>query len=605
MSEAERQVPVLKDPLVRLALAVLVPLKLWATWRSDDYGVDGAYYLEVARHVRDGEGLVTNVALFHHGYPSFPHPTPIYPVWPLVLGHLGRIMPIDVAATWGPALMWLVFLLGAFHLVRVVLPERLAELHVGAVSPSAASSSPGPTPAGAGATGVPVHAGHLFLLVMGMNEHVFRHTTRPYTEGLAFLALLAAFWRLRVFFRELPSARAAPLALRALEVGAWLGFLVLNRSQFVIIGMGVIVCLAWTALTARRAVLVALLAPVAAGTAAALAPWYLWLRTWAGDIGPSHLLDFQEFAARTDLSPVSVLVKNDGPLDLLLDRLHGVGIGFDPYSDWSYAQNFGMVQWALPIWLIYAAHDALAARAAGVSPGASLRKALRTAWAWLSEPGRAFQVFLLVYATGWFVSLHLLHKANFADWNFGLRHALPAFPLFLAALVGLLRRGGAARTVAWALVAMSVFRLGEGLVDAVHGTHMSTRNRNLTQSALPWLDAQKALDPDLRIAVADPWPQLLGRFSSGVGIHWVHAGTTEKDFEVFFGPLACDYLLVPTSLRRVWSDRQASFDAQFEPVPGAPEGWIVYRPRQGDALPVDPAGTTPSEGDDGAADSIR
>jgi hypothetical protein len=517
-------------------------------------------------------------------------------------------VPIDVAATWGPSLMWLVFLLGAFHLVRVLLPEPLAELRTGAAEPSTAPSNPGSAAAAATAAsgpGVPVHAGHLFLLVMGMNEHVFRHTTRPYTEGLAFLALLAAFWRLRAFFRELPSGRTAPLALRALEVGAWLGFLVLNRSQFVIVGIGVVVSLAWTTLAARRAGLLSLLAPIAAGAAASLAPWYLWLRSWAGEIGLTHLLDFQEFASRTDLSPVSVLVKNDGPLDLLVDRLHGVGVGFDPYSDWSYAQNFGMVQWALPIWLIYAANDALAARSTGVSTGAALRHALRMAWVWLVAPARAFQVFLLVYSAGWFVSLHLLHKANFADWNFGLRHALPAFPLFLAALVGLLRRGGAARTAAWALVAMSVFRLGEGLADAVHGTHMSARNRNLTQAALPWLEAQRALDPDLRIAVADPWPQLLGRFSSGVGIHWVHAETTEKDFEVFFGPLACDYLLVPTSLRRVWSDRQASFDAQFEPMPGAPEGWIVYRPRQGDALPVDPSGPAPSEGDDGATDSIR
>src|SRR5205085_4186368 len=78
-----------------LFLALLVA-KIVETVRAVGTSIDGGYYTDIAEHVRDGDGLVSDVSLYHAGVPSFPYPTPIYPLWPWLLGLLSRVVDVGI-----------------------------------------------------------------------------------------------------------------------------------------------------------------------------------------------------------------------------------------------------------------------------------------------------------------------------------------------------------------------------------------------------------------------------------------------------------------------------------------------------------------------------
>src|SRR5512146_3285628 len=62
------------------------------------YGVDGSNYFQMARHVAEGDGLVTSLSLYHVGYKQLPTRSFMtYPVWPLLLGYTGRIVGMTAA----------------------------------------------------------------------------------------------------------------------------------------------------------------------------------------------------------------------------------------------------------------------------------------------------------------------------------------------------------------------------------------------------------------------------------------------------------------------------------------------------------------------------
>jgi hypothetical protein len=76
--------------------------------RADEPALDpdASYYYDIAAHVRDGDGLVTDVSLFNAGYDLLPAPDRVYPLWPLVLGLRRRVVPLDLAAVWLPTLFY-------------------------------------------------------------------------------------------------------------------------------------------------------------------------------------------------------------------------------------------------------------------------------------------------------------------------------------------------------------------------------------------------------------------------------------------------------------------------------------------------------------------
>ncbi len=530
------------DPRERLRAAMLVLLvavKAWIAALSDKVGIDGAYYSDVAAHVRDGHGLVTDVSLFHAAMPHFPHPTPIYPLWPLLLGYVSRVVPIEIASVWLPTVLSVVALLLAERLARAVRPEALWGWF---------------------------DAGHLVILVFGMNTQVIIHATRPYTENLAFVLLVAFLWRIRAFL-------ASPGALRALEIGAWLGVLVMCRSQLVIAACAVATLMGGL-LVAHPGRVPLWGATMVVGASVAVAPWAAWLSTFT-ELTPATLLSFQTWQAAPLLPKVDVLKSAEGPLELLLDRAQGLGVAFDPLGKLSYVPNF--------VALTYAPFVALPLVWRG-------RRGLADA---LRDPTRAFVVFLVILGGGWALSLQLLHKGNFAAWNFWTRHAVPALPLFLVSGAALLAAGGWFRRVGALLIAITTIYLGNKVALSLGGFTAAPVRRQMAVDASAWVRAHTPPGTPAIAAADDPWPQYLGRAGDGVGWHWVHEKSDADELRVVFDQLGARFLLVPRSQDRGPGSRTPkAFAAGFTEREDGPKGWRVYERRAPGAIDAAPEDVT-------------
>lgn len=531
-------------------LAGFLSLKLQLNAVADDFGIDGAYYLNIARHVRDGEGLVTDLSLFHAGFSTFPAPTPVYPIWPLVLGYTARIIPLELAAVWLPTLLAFGTLVLAYQLAVSMWDKPLF---------------PGlwETP----------NAGHLIVVALGLNDRFFEYTSKPFTEGLSFFLSLLALFRLRAFYR-------APGALRGLEIGVWLGILFLVRAQNLILLLAVFAALGWSLLVhPQRGRTLGATVAVGVGLGLTLLPQYLRLSGFS-PTPLQTLINFQEFQLRPELSRIDVLVKTNGLGAWLADRANGFLIAYDETSTWSYRHNFGMLHWAplaaLPLWL------------------ASGRERLGQ----LLRRDRLFETFFLIFGIGSYLSLHTLHKPNFTSWNFALRHALPNLALFVPALVFLCSYGPRARLLAIFLLSSSIHQYASETADLRKEVPEKKSDRAKRVALLAWIEAQP--DPELRIAM--PAPQPISRFTDDVGYHWIHADSTLGDLRLMFTELGADVLVYPKDEdegERAFQKNKEAFDAFFVAVPDPPTGWGIWQRRTEAPAAEQP---TPEENTDASPD---
>ena len=149
-----------------------------------NFAIDGSYYYQVARHVANGDGLLTDVSLYHQGLSPLPHRSPIYPVWPLVLGAVGAVVGLHTAAVWLPELLYLASLVLLYQLT-VAIGARMGE------------------PTLVWWRGQPLmDVGHLLVVLFGCNAMYFRFTSLPFTEGLAFTLAFGDAARLREMRRH-------------------------------------------------------------------------------------------------------------------------------------------------------------------------------------------------------------------------------------------------------------------------------------------------------------------------------------------------------------------------------------------------------------------
>jgi hypothetical protein len=297
-----------------LFAGLLLP-KIVATALVRGTNVDGGYYTDAALHVRDGAGLVSDVSLYHAGVPSFPYPTPIYPLWPWLLGMAARAVDMGVLVHWLPAALYAVSLVGAFLLGRSLFPREVV----------------------AG-----FHGGHLMALLLGIQHEYFVYTSLPYTEGLAMALLTFALWR---------AVTLPETALAAVELGLWMSLLVLTRSQMLFVPIAAAAAFALRGAWLRGAVALGIVA-------GALVAWWLRNRGIVADAGLGSILRFDQAQVTTVLSPIEVLAPTQGVLDFVLDRLEGVLVAFDPTDPrHSYARGFHTLQWALPVALVAAVRE--------------------------------------------------------------------------------------------------------------------------------------------------------------------------------------------------------------------------------------------------------
>ncbi len=510
-----------------LLLLVFFGLKCWINDQRVDWWYDGNYYADIARHLAKGEGFTSSISMFHAGLPSFPFPSPVYPLWPLLLGAVATVVPLETAAVWMPTALYMGTLFLAARLGRRLLPTQ----------PFAA---------------LPLDGGHLTLLVWALANRFVEVTSLPYTEGLAMFLLAAALLRV---------GSSAPTLLAGVEAGLWCAAMLAARGPFVVPVVAILGVLWLAEGRFRRAMAATLTLSVCAVLADRL-----WFRTIPG-ASIVTLLRFDHWVVTPGLSGVDLFVEPATFGATVLDRIRGVSAAYSPAGSFRIMKNFGFLAY-LPFLVLV---PALA----------------REVWRTLQES----LLLRLAFAVGLaqLALLHLLHKQAFAEWNFPIRHALPVLWLYVAlfpAVFGarLLQApaGPLLRTLATALLCGGLAFGVEWSMGRRNAIHYSPSSYKYRKAVAAWMMARRKEDADLRIA--NPTPQLYARHTRGVGLIATHPFTTLDDLQGMVREGGMDYLVMTSSAHKAarypFQQDAAAFAAVFERLPEAPGGAVIFRPRK-------------------------
>ncbi|MBY0276306.1 hypothetical protein K2Z84_13250 [Candidatus Binatia bacterium] len=382
--------------LLTVILAVLSLLKVLHHPLPGDYGADGSTYVHIARHVAEGRGLRTSVSLYHQGLKNMPAPTTIYPLWPLLLGAVGRVIGLDRAAHLLPELLYLLALLALYALANRLMVAWSRD------------RDPRIVP------GAPLDLGHVAVLLLGLNAVFFRYSSLPYTDTLALALGLAALVALA---RQLDSGGVRRAAL----AGALGGAAYLARTQMIVVPLVTVGTLSVVALRGDGRERRALAAGVVA-TGAVVAPWFVFLAGFVHDPHPMMLLDVLTYHRETpEVPPLAWIAPPASSGALARQVLAGTVVAFSPRGP-SWVASFGPAAWTVPL---------AAAAVACCRP-------LRTTF--LASRQRAAIIAIAIAGLGLgLMTLGAHSESDFAQgWAFAQRYGLPFIVLLTAALACLL-----------------------------------------------------------------------------------------------------------------------------------------------------------------------
>lgn len=527
-----------EQALVLIAiLAALAALKLVQTPLPDYYGPDGSTYFHIARHVAEGDGLVTSLSLYHQGLKHLPAPTTIYPLWPLVLGYAGRAIGLERAARVLPELLYLIDLGLLYVLVR-----RLA---------SAWGSRDGRLVAR-----LPIDVGHVAVLLLGLNGIFVRYSSLPYTEPLALGCTFASLLLL-----DRAATRGGATA--ALLAGATAGAAYLARTSMIVVPVAVVAALVLAPPTATaahdaggssrsrtRRLRPAVLATL--GTALVVLPWLAHLASFMSRFHPMLLVDvFTVHRETPELAPAVWIVPVRDAHDLWRFVADGLVAAFRIGGP-SYFHSFGLLTYAVPLALV-----------CGLASS-------RVRRAFAASERRTLVVGAALAGVGLAVMAHAAHsESDFARrWAFNHRHGLPYVLLIvsaLACLLPLLRAddhapthadaaaladrdggGGFARVLRVVVLAMVVVSLAHVARAAYRElAHPRGRSPTRTERALAaWLAAQ----PVQPVVISSRPPRLA--VVSRAGFHWIGCSDDPEQVRRLFRHAGADYLVVRPADRR-------------------------------------------------------
>ena len=355
-------------------------------------GLDGAYYLNIARHVAAGRGLVTSLSIYHAGLETLPSATVAYPLLPLLLGGLARFVGLEWAARAVPACCYVASLVLLYVWLRVSLARWL---------PSPRLWAPG---VAFGATAL-----------LALNPVFGWASSRPYTESLALLLVFATLLAYSLARRRQRCVGRDGAVF--LGVGVLAGLAYLARFQLVV----VVVALVVVELAGRDAARFRRVAWLLLG---ALVPMGAWAQRVLGlpHAGLRDLLDFARYRALPALPPFEYEVPCSGAVACVGDKLAGVAAAFSPAGSTSYVAQFGVVAYAIPIALV-------------VVPWLH-RRGVR--WRALRRARHADLVASALMGVLAVAPIHLVHSEHWYEWAFGWRQGLPLVLLLVPALAVLL-----------------------------------------------------------------------------------------------------------------------------------------------------------------------
>jgi hypothetical protein len=461
--------------LLGCILALLAGLRFSLDSGPGPFGVDGGYYVQIARNLYEGRGLTTSVDLYHQGLDPLPAPTNIYPLWPALLAGYARLAGMEHAVHDLSRVLYLVSLLALYSIARRVAPE-VQRIHGGFT------------------------VAHLAVLLFGLTPVFFTSTTFPYTEGLAFAVACAA---LATTFRPGPLAAFIGGVLGALAT--------LTRSQMLMLAFALVAVRALAALREKRWKELFL---SAAGLAAVLVPWLLYVRTFAGSFAISHL--WVSYSQPNGIRPYQLGVATGSISESLAVKAQGLVTSFNPWSPHSFVALFGAVALLVPIAALH-----------------WLRRVVR------EKPAISSGVLALAASGAMLTGVLLLTPQRyFRPWLFGWRHGLPLIFLLILALVELIGFGHrVVRIGALAIATISVLWGGATTVRTVAAgppPGLTPAERQL----VAWLDRQP---PSTVVLTTNA--QSLAPFTR-VNLRWAACDDSPETIRDLFSKVRTDYAAI-------------------------------------------------------------
>lgn len=352
-------------------------------------GLDGAYYLQIARQVALGHGLQTSYSVFHMALSPLPQRATSYPLLPLLIGYLGRFVSLPVAAVWLPGAAYVLSIGLCYAFLLWVSARALRRAHwLNRALLSAALSA-----------------------WFGLLPVYVWTSARPYTETLASVLVFASLWCFGLCttarFRARWQRRAAFIG-----VGLLAGLCYLARFQLLVVPV---------ALLLSRALHGDRRAPrdcawLALGAALPIAWQAFRLLTLPG--GEVYaLIDFARYRQRSHVPPFVYEQQFGDRWSWFIDKLRGLRLSFDPDNLESYLVQLSYLAWVVPFGIAVLILRQLGrTRSGGWSAlgCASLRRprhAALLASAWLG---------VLAVAP-----LHTVHSLRWRTWAFGWRQGMP------------------------------------------------------------------------------------------------------------------------------------------------------------------------------------
>ncbi len=470
-----------------ISLLLLAPLIAFSysviSWHGP-FGKDASYYFNIADNVARGNGFTSNVSMYFEGL-RLPARATIYPVWPVMLGLVGRFTGMYEAAAVLPRLLYFTDLV----LLHVLAQRIIGRLRV--------------PPQGIAAIALP----YVVTALFATNFMFFWSTNQPYTEGLAFFFCLACF--LALFRAIRPGAIPAWPWVAASSILSVLAFL--TRSQMICVAASIGLVLAFAGLRDKPMRNAAILH--VACFAMLVLPWSLYNGTIPG------LGSMDPFAA-TPLKPMTHWVPFENPIHFLIDRASGLEEAFYPWSPYSYFSSFGMAVALAPMALLVQLHVWVE----------NLQKGIHADTV-ISTIALASILFVL--------SLTMFHGAFFTPWLFGERHGLPFILALAVAIPYLCGRG---RPAGLLIVAVSILTSLLAGSAQILDHQKQLRGKGPTEAEIElvqWLADHKSEHPVLLSSQA----QVLGAYS-GANFHWALCEEPPARTREMLLRLPIDYVVV-------------------------------------------------------------
>jgi len=526
--------------LVLAAILLFIGIyKITYTRYTFSTNVDGGYYTDIAANVRDGLGLTTDVCILYKGCEYFPHPTGVYPLWPLLYGFVAKFFPLVETGKWlATSLYFTALVFGYLWATRLYRKPLLPTLIPG------------------------FDAGHVVVLVFGLHTYFFQFTTYPYTEGLTYAIVMAALWRFAKLWPN-PSWRSG------LEMGVWAGLALLARYQLVLLSMAAVVVFGWAiALIPRYRKRYAIMALFAAlGSIVVIAPHYLWVSSHVDDLSFSSYLQWQQVRYSDALPPLPFLRGFESLSGFVSDRLEGFPIAFEFGGRFSYYIRYHTFQYsvivATPVVLWFVLRRLS-------------RSGVRASYDWLRRPENVNWVFVVVFALAGFLSIHALHTYGVVSprWYFDARHGLTSGFLFALCLVLLLSR----RRFPWPVVGLTILMssayLGGTSIRAMAVEVDGAVDKRGTPEVVRWLEKQRDKKGGLKVAYRQP--QRIAFMTDGIGYHWYYPRVRLNDVLAMVNELGVDYVVVSSRAKYRFL-RAKKFKSSFRVAQEWP-GLKVYEP---------------------------